>query len=118
MILVDTSVWVEHLRKGSERLRSLLYDEQVLCHPFIVGELACGMLGNREEILTTLRVLPQARAAEQEEVLGFLEARRLYGRGLGWVDAHLLASTILSGCKLWTVDKQLRRIAAALGVAG
>jgi len=116
MILVDTSVWIEHLRKGSERLRSLLYDEQVLCHPFVVGEVACGMLHNREEILTTLRALPEARVAEQEEVLRFLEARRLYGRGLGWVDANLLASTLLTGCTLWTLDKPLRRAAAALDV--
>ena len=118
MILVDTSVWIEHLRKGSERLRSLLYDEQVLCHPFIVGELACGTLRNRQEILSMVRALPEARVAEQEEVLRFLEARRLYGRGLGWVDANLLASTILTGCSLWTLDKPLRRAAAALDVLG
>ena len=116
MILVDTSVWIEHLRKGSERLKSLLYDEQVLCHPFVVGELACGTLHNRQEILSTLRALPEARVAEQEEVLRFLEARRLYGRGLGWVDAHLLASTLLTGCKLWTLDQPLRRAADALHV--
>ena len=116
MILVDTSVWIEHLRMGSERLRSLLYDEQVLCHPFVLGELACGTLRNRREILTMLRALPEARVAEQEEVLRFLEARRLYGRGLGWVDAHLLASTLLTGCTLWTLDKPLRRAAALLDV--
>ena len=116
MILVDTSVWIEHLRKGSERLRSLLYDEQVLCHPFLLGELACGTLQNRQEILSTLKALPEARVAEQEEVLRFLEARRLYGRVLGWVDANLLASTLLTGCTLWTFDKPLRRAAAALNV--
>lgn len=118
MILVDTSVWIEHLRKGSHRLKALLYDEQVLCHPFVVGELACGRLHNREEILRTLRVLPEARVAEQDEVLRFLEARRLYGRGLGWVDANLLASTLLTGCTLWTLDRPLRRAAAALHVMG
>ena len=116
MILVDTSVWIEHLRRGSARLRSLLYDEQVLCHPFIVGELACGTLRNRQEILSRVRALPEARVAEQEEVLRFLEARRLYGRGLGWVDANLLTSTLLTRCSLWTHDKALRRAAAALGV--
>ena len=116
MILVDTSVWIEHLRKGSERLRSLLYDEQVLCHPFLLGELACGTLQNRQEILSTLKALPEARVAEQEEVLRFLEARHLYGRGLGWVDAHLLAATLLTGCTLWTLDKPLRRAAAGLHV--
>ncbi len=118
MILADTSVWIEHLRNGSERLKSLLYKEQVLCHPFVVGELACGMIENREEILNTLKALPEARVAEHEEVLRFLEARRLDGRGLGWVDAHLLASTLLTGCALWTLDKPLRKAAAALHVIG
>ena len=117
MILVDTSVWIEHLRKGSEPLQSLLYEEQVFCHPFVVGELACGALRNREEILNTLRALPAARVAEHEEVLDFLEARRLYGRGLGWVDAHLLASTLLTGCTLWTLDQPLRRAAAGLHIS-
>ncbi|MBI2358026.1 MAG: PIN domain-containing protein [Deltaproteobacteria bacterium] len=116
MILVDTSVWIEHLRAGSDRLRTLLFDEQVLCHPFIIGELACGTLHNRGEILTLLRALPEAHLVEYEEVLSFLEARRLYGRGIGWVDAHLLASTLLTGCTLWTFDKPLRRAAAALNV--
>ncbi len=116
MILVDTSVWVEHFRMESEHLRSLLYNEQVLCHPLVVGELACGTLHNRQEILSTLEALPQARVAEQEEVLRFLEAWRLYGRGLGWVDANLLASTLLTGCTLWTLDKPLRSAAAALHV--
>lgn len=116
MILVDTSVWIEHLRMGSERLKSLLYDEQVLCHPFIVAELACGTLRNRQEILSMVRALPKAHVAEHEEVLRFLEARHLYGRGLGCVDASLLASTLLTGCTLWTLDKPLRKAAAALNV--
>jgi predicted nucleic acid-binding protein len=116
MILVDTSVWIEHLRSGSDRLRALLFDEQVLCHPFIVGELACGALRNRTEILSMLRALPEANLVEHEEVLGFLETRRLYGRGIGWVDAHLLASTLLSGCTLWTFDTPLRRAAAVLNL--
>ena len=117
MILVDTSVWIEHLRKGSERLKSLLYDGQVLCHPFVVSELACGTLRNRQEILNMVRALPAARVAEQKEVLRFLEARRLYGRGLGWVDANLLASTLLTGCTLGTLDQPLRRAAAAWDVS-
>jgi predicted nucleic acid-binding protein len=116
MILVDTSVWIEHLRARNDRLRTLLFDEQVLCHPFVVGELACGMLQNREEILTMLKALPEAHLLEHEEVMTFLEARRIYGRGIGWVDAHLLASTLLTGCTLWTFDKPLRRAAAALDV--
>jgi predicted nucleic acid-binding protein len=117
MILVDTSVWIEHFRKENERLRTLLYDEQVLCHPFVIGELACGRLQNREEILSLVHALPEARVAEQAEVLNFLETRQLYERGLGWVDAHLLASALLSGCPLWTLDKPLQRAAAALGAS-
>jgi predicted nucleic acid-binding protein len=116
MILVDTSVWIEHLRARNDRLRTLLFDEQVLCHPFVVGELACGTLQNREEILTMLKALPEAHLLEHEEVMTFVEARRIYGRGIGWVDAHLLASTLLTECTLWTFDKPLRRAAAALDV--
>ena len=116
MILVDTSVWIEHFRVGSDRLRTLLFDEQVLCHPFVVGELAYGTLQKRGEILRMLKALPEAHLLENEEVLGFLEARGLYGRGMGWVDAHLLASTLLTRCTLWTFDKPLRRAAAALNV--
>jgi predicted nucleic acid-binding protein len=116
MILVDTSVWVEHLRAGSDRLRTLLFDEQVLCHPFIIGELACGTLKNRNDILSMLKALPEVQLLEHEEVMSFLEARRLYGRGIGWVDAHLLASTLLTGCALWTFDKPLRRAAAVLNI--
>jgi predicted nucleic acid-binding protein len=116
MILVDTSVWIEHLRVGSDRLKTLLLDEQVLCHPFVVGELACGTLQKRSEILSMLKALPAGHLVEHQEVLSFLEERRLYGRGIGWVDAHLLASTLLTGCTLWTFDQPLRRAAAALKV--
>ena len=116
MILVDTSVWIEHLRRGSARLRSLLHHEQVLCHSFVVGEFACGTLRNRQEILSMMEKLPEARVAEQEEVLYLLEEQRLTGRGLGWVDAHLLASTLLTGCTLWTLDQPLRKAAAGLRV--
>jgi predicted nucleic acid-binding protein len=117
MILVDTSVWIEHLRTGVSKLSSLLYDEQVFCHPFVIGELACRNLKNREEILTLLTALPRARVAEHREVLHLLETERLYGRGIGWIDAHLLASTLLSGCSLWTLDKSLRRTAAGLNIS-
>jgi predicted nucleic acid-binding protein len=116
MILVDTSVWIEHLRARNDRLRDLLFAEQVLCHPFIIGELACGTLRRRGEILSLLKALPESKLLEHEEVLNFLDARRLYGRGIGWVDAHLLASTLLTGCALWTFDKPLRRAAAALNI--
>ena len=116
MILVDTSVWIGHFRAGSERLKTLLFDEQVLCHPFIVGELASGNLRRRSEILSMLKALPEAHLVEHEELLDFIEAQRLYGRRIGWVDAHLLASTLLTGCAIWTFDKPLRRAAAALNV--
>ena len=116
MYLVDTSVWVDHLRSGNERLKALLHEEQVLCHPFVIGELACGTLRNRQEILRLLRTLPSARIAENGEVLHFLEARKLYGKGIGWVDASLLASAVLTGCELWTLDQPLRTAAGAVGV--
>jgi predicted nucleic acid-binding protein len=116
MILVDTSVWIEHFRAGNERLKTLLFDQQVLCHPFVVGELACGTLQKREAILAILKALPEAHLLEHKEVMSFLEAQRLYGHGIGWVDAHLLASTLLTGCAIWTFDKPLRRAAAALNV--
>jgi predicted nucleic acid-binding protein len=116
MILVDTSVWIEHFRAGNNRLKGLLLDEQVLCHPFVVGELACGTLQKRGEILSMLKALPEAHLLEHEEVMSFVEAQRLYGRGIGWVDAHLLASTLLTRCTIWTFDKPLRRAAAALNV--
>jgi len=116
MILVDTSVWIDHLRAGNDRLKTLLFDQHVLCHPFVIGELACGMLQKREEILTMLKALPQAHLLEHEEVMSFLDARRLHGRGIGWVDAHLLASTVLTGCSIWTLDKPLRRAAALLNI--
>jgi len=116
MILVDTSVWIAHFRAGSERLKTLLFDQQVLCHPFIVGELACGNLRRRSEILSMLKALPQAHLVEYEELLSFIEARCLYGRGIGWVDSHLLGSTLLTGCTIWTIDNPLRTAAAALNV--
>ncbi len=117
MILVDTSVWIEHLRRGNTRLAELLNDEQVTCHAFVTGELACGNLRNRGEVLTLLRELPHVQVAEHHEVLHLLETRRLYGRGLGWVDAHLLASSLLTGCRVWTLDKALAHVAAALKVS-
>jgi len=116
--LVDTSVWVDHLREGTPRLEALLIDEQVLCHPFIVGELACRMLRNRSEILSLLGALPVARLADHGEVLGLLDSRRLYGRGLGWIDVHLLTSALLSESALWTLDGALQKAAGYLKIPG
>ncbi len=117
MILVDTSVWVAHLRDNLPRLQTLLGNGEVLGHPFIVGELACGQLKNRKEILELLRALPSAEIAEPDEVLKFIEQHRLMGRGLGYVDVHLLASALLSNGLLWTKDSRLKEIAATLRLA-
>jgi predicted nucleic acid-binding protein len=117
VILVDTSVWVDHLRVGNRQLQSLLESAEVLVHPFIVGELACGTLRHREEVLTYLQALPEAQAAEHEEVMRVVEHERLYGRGIGWIDAHLLTSARLSDAVFWTLDKRLSRVASALALA-
>ena len=117
MILVDTSVWVDHLRRGNDELAQLLVEQQVLCHPFVVGELACGRLTDRAEILARLQALPRPRTVEHQEALDFVTLRRLMGVGLGWVDVHLLASAILSGASLWSLDRNLVRAAARLGLS-
>lgn len=114
MILADTSVWISHLRNDLPTLRKRLVDGLVLCHPFILGELACGHLHNRLEILSLLRALPQATPADHEEVLRFIHERRLTGKGLGWIDAHLLASAVLSRVPLWTLDRTLAKAAKDL----
>jgi len=111
MVLVDTSVWVSYLRKGSAKLTDLLNDGKVLCHPFILGELACGNLKDRPVILSYLELLPMSIVAEHEEVLSFIENNRLMGKGLGYVDVHLLASAVLTGVLVWTLDKKLAQTA-------
>jgi predicted nucleic acid-binding protein len=115
-MLVDTSVWVDHLRRGSATLASALEAGEVWCHPYVQGELACGHLINRRDILSLLAALPQAPEATHAEALAFLETRGLMGKGLGWVDVHLLASALLAGVRLWTLDRPLARAAAELGV--
>jgi predicted nucleic acid-binding protein len=115
-MLVDTSVWIAHLRQGLPDLESHLLIGAVLCHPFIVGELACGNLKNRGEILSRLRRLPRVLVAGDEEVLKLIEDRRLMGRGISWIDAHLLASTLVAGAELWTLDRRLEAVARPLGV--
>ncbi|MBI5747320.1 MAG: type II toxin-antitoxin system VapC family toxin [Nitrospirae bacterium] len=116
MVLVDTSVWVLHLRESNFRLERLLDDGDVVCHPFIVGELACGNLKNRTEILSLLHSLPMATQAENEDVMKFIENYRLMGKGLGYIDMHLLASAILTGVPIWTFDKKLGEVSAELGI--
>lgn len=116
MILVDTSVWIEHLRRGHPTLADMLGESQVVVHPLVVGELACGRLAQRREILALLSELPQADVADHHEVLTFIERHRLMGIGIGWIDAHLLASAALSRLPLWTLDGRLKRVATGLGL--
>ncbi len=117
MVLVDTSVWVAHLRRGDIGLETLLNEGNVVCHPFIIGELACGNIRNRSEILSLLKVLPVGVTAEHEEVMRFIENHSLMGRGLGYIDMHLLASAILSRVPLWTLDRKLKQVSLELGLA-
>ena len=118
MILVDTSVWIDHLRTGDIQLADLLQNGQVLTHPFVIGELACGNLRHREELLKLLGDLPKAPVASNEEVYQFIETNRLMGRGIGFVDVHLLASVRLADKALiWTRDKRLQKAARQLKLA-
>ena len=118
MILVDTSVWVDHLRAGDERLVALLNSSQVIMHPLVLGELACGNLRHRKDVLALLKHLPRATVASDEEVLFFIERHELMGRGIGYVAAHLLAAVALDGgARLWTRDKRLHTVAWELGTA-
>jgi len=116
MVLVDTSVWVEHFRSGNARLETLLYDGHVVCHSFIIGELACGNLKQRSDLLSLLRALPMAIHAEHEEVMQLIENYTLMGKGLGYVDMHLLASAMLTNDLLWTLDKRLKDASLTLGI--
>lgn len=117
MILVDTSVWIDHFRQGDVELTRLLNAGQVLTHRFVIGELALGNLQNRNIIISTLQNLPQATVASDEEVLRFIERQALFGSGIGYIDAHLLAATLLSpGSFLWTRDKRLLAESVRLGV--
>jgi hypothetical protein len=118
LILVDTSVWVDHFRRRNERLASLLLDGQVLGHPSVLGEVALGNLRRRDEILGLLSELPRARAATDDEALAFIERHALHGSGVGWVDIHLLAAAALSRASLWTLDRRLAVAASRLSPAG
>lgn len=118
MILVDTSVWVDHLRAGNAALAAELGAGRVLTHPFVIGELACGNLRNRREVLDLLGRLPSVPTATHAEAVGFLERRALMGRGIGFIDVHLLASVALAApVRLWTRDRRLAQLAAELHLA-
>jgi predicted nucleic acid-binding protein len=114
--LVDTSVWLDHLRRGNRRLQTLLEDARVVGHPFVTGEVALGYLKHPQRILALLDNLPQAVQAHDEEALRFVAEHRLPGSGLGWVDVHLLCSAALDRSKLWTLDRRLAAVASRLGL--
>jgi predicted nucleic acid-binding protein len=111
MVLVDTSVWIQHLRQGSPKLGGLLVDGQVVSHPFIVGEIACEQMKNRREILSLLQALPMVNVAEHDEALDLIERNAIMGKGLGYIDVHVLAGAMLSSSFIWTMDKKLQRVA-------
>ncbi len=117
MILVDTSVWITHFREGNRQLEKLLMKAEVMCHPFIIGELACGNIKNRNEILSLLQALPMTQVVDFNEFLFFIEKNNLMGKGIGFVDIHLLASAQLMGVSLWTADKRLKSAADKLRLA-
>ena len=117
MVLVDTSIWVDHLRKGNRHLEELLLDAEVTCHSFVIGELACGNIKNRSEILTLLQALPTTPTIDLAEYLYFIDQNRLYGFGIGFVDIHLLASAKLADNPIWTADKKLNEAAINLNIS-
>ncbi len=117
MILVDTSIWVDHLRRADASLIVLLEQDQVLLHPFVIGELALGNLPRRKQVLDSLQDLPLAIEASDAEVFDFINQHALFGMGIGYVDAHLLASARLNSVMLWTRDKRLCEAAIKLGLA-
>lgn len=116
MVLVDTSVWIAHFRKGEQPLIRLLNDGNVACHPFVIGELACGHLKNRNKILELLNALPMCRQPDPKEVIRFIEIHRLMGIGLGYIDVCLLASAMLSDVLIWTHDRRLKDAAVLLSL--
>lgn len=116
MVLVDTSVWVSHLRDGDAHLEKLLLDAEVACHEFVIGELACGTMKNRNGILSLIQALPMLSTVEFREYLYFIDQHKLMGKGIGFVDVHLLASAQLAKIPLWTADKRLRASAKEIGL--
>jgi predicted nucleic acid-binding protein len=116
MILPDTSIWIDHFRRANPVLMSVLESGDVLCHPFVIGELACGSLKERRRTLALLQTLNSAPFADHDEVLMLVERYKLAASGLGWLDAHLLGSTLLAEARLWTLDAPLARAATKLAV--
>ncbi len=111
MILVDTSIWIDHLRSGNPSLSGLLQNGLVCTHDFVIGELACGNLQNRAEVLGLMQSLPRLGVVTEDESLFFIEKQQLMGRGIGYIDVHLLAAAVMQGASLWTRDKRLKALA-------
>jgi predicted nucleic acid-binding protein len=116
MILVDTSIWIDHFNKADKELANLLQSGRVCIHPFIIGELACGNISNRTEILNLLNALPRLEPVFENEIYTLIENKKLYGIGLGFIDVHLLASALIDNVKLWTRDKTLKQSAIKLNI--
>ena len=116
MILIDSSVWMDHFRRPNPRLMALLEAEECCTHPFVIGEVACGNLKNRKEIIALLHALPCAHKADDDEILFFIERNALNGRGVGLIDVHLLASCLTERCGLWTADRKLQAMAEQLRI--
>ena len=116
LILIDTSVWIRHLKEGDKDLSLLLENGLVACHPFIIGELACGGMKNRNEIINLLNALPSVHLLEHDEIMEFIEVRKIMNQGIGYVDVHILGSAIVSETPLWTLDKSLRKAANKLSI--
>lgn len=116
MVLVDTSIWVSHLRHGNSRLQKLLEESTVASHPFVLGELACGNISNRTEVISLIRSLPTLDVVEHDELVVFIENNELMGKGLGLVDVHLMAAAALAGIPLWTQDRKLNQVCNRLNI--
>ena len=116
-MLVDTSIWIDHFRRSQPALVDALERGDVESHDFVVGELACGTLPRRDDVLTLMRALPRIAAVTHAEAMALVAERQLWGRGLGWIDVNLLAAVLVAGTRLWTIDRRLRKIAHELDVA-
>jgi predicted nucleic acid-binding protein len=114
MVLADTSIWIDHIRKPNKRLISMLEAELVCMHPWVIGELACGNLADRAHVLYLLRLLPRTPVATDEEVLFFIDKHGVSGKGIGYVDMHLLAAAALGNLQVWTRDRRLQEVARML----
>ena len=117
MILADSSIWMDHFRSLNHHLAGLVSKRILCCHPGVIGEVACGNLANRDLKLNLMKRLHRAPAASDDQVLSFIAVHKLTGRGIGYIDAHLLASAAIDSGLLWTLDRRLHEVAASLGLS-